>query len=332
MGFAKYDVEKVRKVLEAVDNNERNMYYADMGVNLQNVASLETALKLSGLDYTVEKKPLQFMSETETVWNGQSVKVSAPFPIENMFATVRSDNNQFMGIVGKGYEILQNQEAFDFLDSMVLSGAKFETAGSYGTNSAKNFITMSTEPMKILDDNFLPTMMFLNSHDGTKSIQVMYINVRIFCSNCIARAKKGAENSINIRHSRSMRDKMDIAREVLLAQTNYFEALKKEAEKLAVKPFSKEAFESLARELFPVKEEDSEIVQIRNLAKVEQLLTAYRQDDLANFNNTAWGAIQAVADFESHPVNMRKTKVNGGFTNVVNAMPLLNMVWERVAA
>lgn len=333
MGFAKYDAAKVQKVLEAVDANERKMYYADMGVTLENVTSLESALKLSGLDYTVEKRPLQFLAEKEQEWNGSLVRVTAPFPIVDQYATVRTDTMDFMGIVGKNYEILQNQEAFDFLDSMVLNGAKFETAGSFGTNGAKNFITMSTEPMKILDDDFLPTMMFLNSHDGSKAIQVMYVNVRIFCSNCIARARKGAENRINIRHSRSMNSKLDAARYVLLEQTHYLEALKKEAEKLATTPFTKAAFESLARELFPVNETDSELVQIRNLAQVEQLLKAYNQDDLANFHNTAWGAIQAVADFESHPINFRKTKTSGSFTNVaINAMPLLNMVWERVAA
>lgn len=333
MGFAQYDSKKVQDVLELVGSNERKMYYSDMGVNLENVHSLESALKLSGLDYTVEKRPLQFTSEVEQEWNGNKIMVQVPYTIKDQFATVRTDTMDFLGVVGKNYEILQNREAFDFLDSMVLNGAKFETAGSFGANNAKNFITMSTEPMKILDDDFLPTMMFLNSHDGSKAIQVMYVNIRIFCSNCIARARKDAQNRISIRHSASMNSRLDAARYVLLQQTHYFEALKKEAEKLAVTPFSKTAFETLARELYPVKETDSEIVQIRNLAMVEQLLTAYNQDDLANFQNTAWGAIQAVADFESHPVAFRKSKTPGSFTNVaVNAMPLLNMVWERVAA
>ena len=215
MGIAAYDTKKVNAVMEAVENTPRKKYYEDMGITLENVTSLESALKLSGLDYSVEKRPIQFVNKVEQEWN-------------------------------------ENREAFDFLDSLALGGAKFETAGSYGPNGAKSFITMSTEPMKILDDEFLPTMMFLNSHDGSKAIQAMFISIRIFCSNCIARATRGAENRVSIRHSNSMQAKLEQAKTILLQNTNYLERLKVEAEKLAVTPYSKEAFEALARELFPV--------------------------------------------------------------------------------
>lgn len=335
MGFAAYNTEKVNAILENVENTPRKKYYEDMGVTLENVHSLETALKLSGLDYSVEKRPLQFVNKMEQELNGQKILVDTPFTIPDQFATIRTDTNEPLGIVGKGYNILQNHEAFDFLDSLALNGAKFETAGSYGQNGAKSFITMSTEPMKILDDDFLPTIMFLNSHDGSKAIQAMFISIRIFCSNCIARARKNAENRVSIRHSSSMQSKLEQAKGILLQNTNYLENLKEEAEKLAVKPYSKEAFEALARRLFPINAEDSEIIQIRNLAMIEKLMTAYNQDDLQNFKNTSWRALQAISDFESHPTQFRKTNgtTTGAFTAVaVNTMPLLNMVWNEIAA
>lgn len=336
MGLASYNTDKVNAVLEAVENTPRKKYYEDMGITLENVHSLESALKLSGLDYSVEKRPVQFVNKVEQDWNGQKILVDTPFIIPDQFATIRTDTNAPLGIVGKNYNILQNREAFDFLDSLALGGAKFETAGSYGPNGAKSFITMSTEPMKILDDEFLPTMMFLNSHDGSKAIQAMFISIRIFCSNCIARATRGAENRVSIRHSNSMQAKLEQAKTILLQNTNYLERLKVEAEKLAVTPYSKEAFKALARELFPVKTEDSEILQIRNLAMIEKLMTAYNQDDLQNFNDTAWKALQAISDFESHPTQMRKSSkstTTGAFTAVaVNTMPILNSVWNRIAA
>lgn len=334
--IANYDTKKVAAVMESVDNTPRKKYYEDMGITLENVHSLESALKLSGLDYSVEKRPLQFVNKMEQELNGQKILVDAPFTIPDQFATIRTDTNAPLGIVGKGYNILQNHEAFDFLDSLALNGAKFETAGSYGQNGAKSFITMSTDPMKILDDDFLPTIMFLNSHDGSKAIQAMFISIRIFCSNCIARARKNAENRVSIRHSNSMQSKLEQAKGILLQNTNYLESLKEEAERLAVKPYSKEAFEALTRRLFPINAEDSEIVQIRNLAMIEKLMTAYNQDDLQNFKNTSWRALQAISDFESHPVQLRKSTqstTTPAFTSVaVNTMPLLNMVWNEIAA
>ena len=128
MGIAAYDTKKVNAVLEAVENTPRKKYYEDMGITLENVTSLESALKLSGLDYSVEKRPIQFVNKVEQEWNDQKILVDTPFIIPDQFATIRTDTNAPLGIVGKNYNILQNREAFDFLDSLALGGAKIGRA------------------------------------------------------------------------------------------------------------------------------------------------------------------------------------------------------------
>ena len=82
--------------------------------------------------------------------------------------------------------------------------------------------------------------------------------------------------------------------------------------------------------MFPINAEDKDIIQIRNLAQIEQMLKAYDQQDLANFNNTAWGAIQAASDVASHPMSWRNTKTPASFTAVINELPLLEAVWSAV--
>lgn len=330
MGFANFDSAKVASVLEKVDNNERKMYFEGMGINLQNVNSLETALKLSRMDFKVEKLPIQFVTKSVQEWNGKQVLVDTPHNILDMFATVRTDTMDSLGVVGKNYEILQNTEGFDFLDSLVTEGAKFETASTYGPRGAKSFICMSTEPLNILGDEFKGFINFFNSFDGLGCVRVMFSPVRLFCSNAITRSLQAATNKIAIRHSSNLQGRLDAARQVLLQNTNYLAALNEEAEKLAVKPFSRDAFEALAKRLFPVNTEDKDIIQIRNLAQIEQMLKAYDQQDLTNFNNTAWGAIQAASDVASHPVSWRNTKTPASFTAVINELPLLEAVWSAV--
>ena len=68
MGLASYNTDKVNAVMEAVENTPRKKYYEDMGITLENVHSLESALKLSGLDYSVEKRPVQFVNKVEQEW------------------------------------------------------------------------------------------------------------------------------------------------------------------------------------------------------------------------------------------------------------------------
>ena len=327
MGIAQYDVNKVNAM-----GTERKLYFEGIGVNVQQAHSLETAINVSGLNFEVSKYPLSFMTQVPQQLGTQTVLIDVPHPYPNQFATVRTDTLEPLGVVGKDYQILQNIEAFDFLDSLV-GDAKFETAGLYG-NGAKSFITMSTEPMKILDDEFAPYILFTNSFDGSGAVRVMFTPIRVFCSNALVRAIKNATNKLSIRHSSNLQSRLDNARYVLLNNTNYLNALKVEAEKLAVTPFSTEAFEALARQLFPVNKEDSELVQVRNEAQVEALLRAYRQDDLQNFNNTAYKVVQAVADFESHKPVFRQTNQMDlkNIKTVMLGMPLLNMVTERMLA
>lgn len=330
--WASYDSKKVEKALNGI-NPERKAYFEGMGVTLENVTSMESALKISGLDFMVEKKPLYFM-ETRIAENGK--KLPPKFnPIQEQWATVRTDTGTALGVVGKKYDILQNREAFEFLDSMALQGAKFETAGLFKKNGAASYVTMSTEPLEILDDEFDPYIMIVNSHDGSGAIKICMTPIRAICKNSAIIALHKATNSFSITHSRLTQQKMLAAKEAMVANSNYLTALKEEAEKLAVTSFSKEAFEALARKIYPVNEEMSEILQIRNLTQIESLLTAYKQDDLANFQNTAWGALQAFSDHESHPLKIRSNKklANGGtpeFQVVTASMPMLNMVYKYI--
>lgn len=315
MGFARFD--------------NRKTYFDSIGSEIQNASSLENAIQLAGLDYTVEKQKI-YTQQPIKGENGNSIFV----PIPDTFATVRTDTGAALGIVKKNYQILQNHEAFDFMDSVIAGGAKFETAGTFKKNEAASFITCSTEPIKILDDEIAPYLLFMNSFDGTGSVRCMFTPIRIFCSNCLARAIKSAMNKIAIRHSTSMKERLESSKEILLQNTKYLEALKQEAEKLATTPFSKETFEALARELFPSQETDSNLIKIRNEAMIEQLLLAYSQPDLQNFNNTAYKVVQAVADFESHKPQMKKSK-DVDFANmktVIMGMPMLNMIADRMNA
>ena len=331
--YANYDAKKVAKVLEAVDNSERRAWYETQGVTLDNVTSLDVALKLSGLDFEVEKKPVYFNS-TFGMTNEAGKNLPPKFTkIEGQFTTVRTDTMQPFGVVTDAYEILQNRDAFDFLDSLVMEGAKFETAGFFKKNGAASYITMSTEPMKILGDEFDPFMMISNGHDGGSAVKVCLTAIRAVCRNTAILALKKASNLVTVQHSKKMYDKLLVAQEVLLSNTKYMEELKIVAEELAVKPFSEEAFEALVRKLYPIEEEQSEIIQIRNLAQIEHLFRAYKQDDLQNFNGTAWKCIQAFSDAESHALRFRKSNkiANNGtpeFQVVYNGMPLLNKVFN----
>lgn len=316
---------------------ERRNYFDNMGVAVTGASGVDKVLELAGLNYEVEKKPIFFEDKVGiSILNGPVETQSLYTPVPNSFATVRTDTKAPLGIVGKNYEILQNREAFDFLDNLLLEGAKFCQASSYGKDGSKSFITMSTDPIKVLDDDIMPYILFMNSFDGSGSIKAMLTPIRVFCSNALARAMKQAINRISIRHSRSMQEKLKVAHEILLANTKYLEEMKKSAEKLAVTSFTENQFYDFAKNtLYPLPDgENTELVVVRNQAQIEHLMQAYKQNDLDNFKDSAWRAIQAVADAESHALTFRKTKTidQTNFNTVVMGMPLMNLVWDRMEA
>lgn len=326
--FASYDADVVTKALNAVSNTERKAFYEGMGITLENCQTLESALKISGLGFEVKKLPIYHQG-----LNGEYDFHQVP----EMYATVRSDNGATLGVVGEGYQLLQNTEAFEFLDSLVAIGnCKFQSAGNFKRNGGASYIQMQTESLKILDDDFDNYIMISNGHDGNSAVVVCITPVRAWCKNSATLALKKATCKVSVRHTVNMHDNLEKAKEVLMANTHYLEALKEEAEKLAVKPFSKEAFEALAYKLFPVKSDATELVQIRNLAQIEQLLNAYKEDDLSNFQGTAWGALQAISDTESHKMQFAKrTKISDkGTPNfqsvIINGMPLLNKAYKII--
>src|SRR5215510_1378845 len=86
----------------------------------QDAASMIAA---AGLGWTVQQHPLEAVVEREY----QSLRV----PVPRHVANVRSDTRAVLGVVGEGYEPLQNASAFAFCDSIPDSGqAHWIGAGS----------------------------------------------------------------------------------------------------------------------------------------------------------------------------------------------------------
>ena len=323
--WANFDSSKVIDILNRNGNDERKAWYETQGITLDNCQSMESALKLSGMDFEVKKVPLYY--------TGPGGRFTT---LEENMGTIRTDTKELLGIVSPKYEILQNKEAFDFLDSMCAQGAKFETAGFFNKKESANYISMSTEPLSICGDEFVDYIMISNGHDGRWGLRVVMTPIRSVCRNTAMLALRNAVLTINVKHTKNLVANLNNAKEILLANTRYMEMLKEEGEKLAVKPFSKEAFEALVKKLYPITEDMGDKAKVINMAQIEHLFRAYKQDDLSNFRESPGGVIQAFADAESHPLHIKERKKVAAtgtpeFKNtVILNMPLLNKVYEMM--
>ena len=101
-------------------NVETMMYVREkpwhgLGTMVEEAPTSAVALRLAGLDRTVDRKSIQ-------VCGGRKV--------DNFFANVRSSDGAVLGVVSDRYKVVQNVDAFAFTDSLIEGEVRYETAGS----------------------------------------------------------------------------------------------------------------------------------------------------------------------------------------------------------
>ncbi|MDB5230783.1 MAG: hypothetical protein JWN76_1588 [Chitinophagaceae bacterium] len=175
------------------------------------------AIKFAGLDYTVQKRSL-FTYDTEKQ-NGDPGKdlIISEIKVNNYLATVRTDTDTVLGVVGKDYQVVQNIDAFSFFDSIVGGdGILYETAGALG-NGERIFITAKLPSyISVGKEDLVEQYLFLTtSHDGYGSITAAFTPVRIVCNNTLNAAMHSYSNAVKIRHTANAKERLEQAHKVM---------------------------------------------------------------------------------------------------------------------
>jgi phage/plasmid-like protein (TIGR03299 family) len=213
--------------------NEKNNEYSffsvkekawhGLGKIVEQYPTSAEAIKFSGLDYTVEKRPL-FTYDSENHKGDPDTDLIIPeIEVPNYFATIRTDTEQVLGVVGKDYEIVQNINAFEFFDAIVGGGdgILYETAGALGKGE-RIFITAKLPGyIRVGKDDFIEQyLMLTTSHDGFGSITAAFTPVRVVCRNTLNAAMRNHSNAIKIRHTASANDRLKQAHTLMGISSN----------------------------------------------------------------------------------------------------------------
>ena len=182
------------------------------------------AIKFAGLDYTVAKRKLfTFDNENEIAIEDFEIKIpEIPVcrtgrEVPNFYATIRTDNETILGVVGKDYEVVQNIDAFSFFDAIVGGdGIQYETAGALGKGE-RIFITAKLpDYIKVGNDDLIEQYLFLTtSHDGSGSITAAFTPVRIVCNNTLNAALRNHSNAFKIRHTANAKERLEEAHKLM---------------------------------------------------------------------------------------------------------------------
>ena len=293
----------------------REKAWHGLGTIVQEAPTSADAIRLAELDWSVVQQPV-FVNGLE---------------VPNYKANVRDRDNTVLGIVTNKYKIVQNQEAFDFTDSLLGQGVRYETAGSL-KNGKTIWLLAKTDNVKILGDEIEPYMCFTNSHDGTGAVKVFATPVRVVCNNTLNLALSGASRCWSARHIGDISAKRAEAVQSLKLFGEYMTELNKEAESLATQKISKDQIDKILDDMFTVDADDSDRKKANVEAAKETFYVCYFSQDLINYLGTKYGVVNAMADMVDHRVPARLTQnyAENNFSRVINGHVLLDEMYARV--
>lgn len=297
----------------------RTLPWNQLGTEIVSAVDVKDALTMANLDFEVFRNPV--FDHQGNVING-------------FFANTNSKTNEVLGIVGKNYRIVQNLEAFDFVDNLISAGVSFERAGLFHHGKAVWLLAKMPET-DILGDNFAPYIVFINSFDGTGAIKIAMTPIRIACSNALNFALRSAQRTWSTKHMGDIFNKLEEAKYTLGLANNYMSELAIEAERLANKKMSDSEFEVIFDKIFPVDLVHDSARKIRNIEEIKNaMFNGLNASDISQFSGTAYSKINAVTDIIDHmsPARMTDSFRENNWAKIATGHSVVDAFYREIAA
>lgn len=280
-------------LVETMFSSGRQVPWHNLGIIVEEAPTSADAIRLAGLDWRVEQKPLFLEDGTK---------------IEGNFANVRSSDNKPLGIVGNKYKIVQNSDAFEFTDALLGEGVRYETAGSLKDGKVIWLLAKMPETVEILGDKVEPYMVFTNTHDGSGAVRVCMTPIRVVCNNTLNMALGRAKRVWSARHTGSITNRLDDARETLQFAKQYMDATKETFEELHKIRMDEFTLYRVMNNLIPITEDMTDRQKDNQKEIRDDIIFRYNEaPDLKVLDKTGARLVQAVADTTSHMEPFRMT-------------------------
>jgi phage/plasmid-like protein (TIGR03299 family) len=197
-------------------------------------------MEKAGLDWKVNKQPMFFRHEGDL------------HAVEGKEVLVRDTDGKVLDVVGKGWEPVQNAEAFDFFNDFVMNGdMDMHTAGSLQEGKQTWALAKVKDGFKVFgDDEVESYLMFSNPHKFGASITVSFTPIRVVCNNTLNMALQGA-NGKGVRISHRTKFDADQVKTLLGVATEQLQTYKETAEFLGSKRFNDDTMKEYFARVFP---------------------------------------------------------------------------------
>jgi len=265
--------------------------------------TIQAALKVSGLDWTVSGRPVYLEPKKSSV-------------IPDWQAITRDTDDAVFGIVSGRYEPVQNIEAFQFLDNL-LGEFVFETAGSLHGGKRVWCLVRTPDHITTIGGDEVADYVFISTgHDGRSAVQAAPTKVRVVCQNTLSWAlsdAREAQRLYSVRHVGDPTGAIHDARAIMALDVEYGKLFAKFGDKLATKKLKPTTAEALLKDprMYGYPDTAGKATKTRRDEIIERILgITYGKDDAlsmttGNAPGSAWAFVNAVAEQQDHYAPVR---------------------------
>lgn len=287
----------------ATTNGKTAMMYAGetpwhrLGTKLDQPATAREAIEAAGLNYLVELKPLRTNDGTE---------------VRTRKATIRTDTNEILGVVGTEYVPIQNFAAFGFLDAIVADGGlRYHTAGALGRGEKIWMLAKLPGHIQVRNsadivDKFL---LLSNAHDASAALRVYFTPIRVVCQNTLALAERRSQGEgVSIFHKGDLQAKIKEAQQILGFATRFYDDAEEQINRLASHYPTQDQLAAYFNEVYPDPEEGKDNTRATNIRQeLHRLFEGGVGHDTPEIKRSSWMAFNAVTEFVDHVRQSRGT-------------------------
>ena len=292
--------------LSLADDGRAEMFYVGetpwhgLGTKLDNPATYLEAIQEAHLDWKVESRPVYFHNQNEAI-------VQA----DNHRAIVRTDTGAAMSIMSDRYQIVQNEEAWGWADSILgKGGAHYHTAGALRDGRVQWILAERPGQTEIVPGDTLTQYILLtNSHDGSLPLQVRPTSIRTVCANTVEAALARNKSYVSIRHTASVHQRMQDAEKALRMGDEQFKTMTEGSQLLGRTRMTPWQMGEFTQRLLGINPESPHKVNAHTEAAesaINELFVVGRGQEIPGVQNTAWAAYNAVTEYVDYFSRVQK--------------------------
>lgn len=290
-----------------VENGKKERAWHGLGQVFDRPLTVVEALEYSRADYEVALQPLVAITPelNDMIARGEMINPDMLLDlfVENRRATMRMDKKKVLGVVFDSYGVVQNADAFRFIDTLVTGQLTsrsdtpvIETAGVLG-NGERVFVTAKFPEQIRLDnagnDMVEMYMTFTTSHDGSGAVKCLVTPVRVVCNNTLNMAMKECSGKLFLKHYSNVNNRLDLTSkenvEFAYRALNLFDVYKKSLEENFAKLRSVKLLEKQVNDII------AEVMMSEDSFKIYKATGSLNHEDITTRSKNLYlGAMEAL--------------------------------------